>query len=97
MNLYKKLIISSYFNMFENRLALRHHGRVLLIASYNEFGICFHRPEFRNSFERGTVEIEWRINRFLRGNPDNIRQLQQFWERQASFCFTRNRMAYKPP
>ncbi len=78
--------------MTSNRLELRLHGRVLLIAPHAEFGISFIRSEFRNNFISAAVEAEWKIRSFVLSNIENAWRLQSFWERQASFCFTSPRL-----
>lgn len=71
--------------MFHDRLELRRHGRVLLIAPHGDFGMTRMRPEFRNNFLSASLEAEWRIRTFMVGDGENERRLLSFWARHVGF------------
>ena len=71
--------------MFHDRLELRRHGRVLLIAPHGDFGMTHMRPEFRNNFLSASLEAEWRIRAFMAGDGENERRLLSFWSRHVGF------------
>ena len=66
--------------MLGNRLELRHHGRVLLIAPHSQFCGCIMQDGLRNCFVRDTHSAERKLKQFIT-NTDNERRLKSFWSR----------------